>query len=189
MKSGYRSLLSIAFAVVLLFTCEFAFSAQSDYHDLEADFDEYQFFAWVPDTEQSSGSLKMDDPFLHSRIRTAIIKNLTSKGYVRINGDDPDFFVAYHLSTSQKVRTGTLNTAYGVGGQGPFNMIEFPETSAYESVFDEGTLIVDIIEADDMKVVWRKSSTRRVKEDWSPEKTTNAINKIVAQSLTEFPAR
>ena len=53
--------------------------------------------------------------------------------------------------------------------------------------YQEGTLMIDIINAAKNELVWRGSATDIVDPDLSPEKKTQKINNAVARILEKFP--
>jgi hypothetical protein len=55
------------------------------------------------------------------------------------------------------------------------------------SDYEEGVLIIDIIDTRDDKVIWRGTGTRVVYEGSDPEKVSKIVNKSVSKILAKFP--
>ena len=70
---------------------------------------------------------------------------------------------------------------YRVGGWGG------PQT--YVRDYDEGTLLIDVIDPATMQLLWRGSGTGVVDPQASPEKREQRINEAVEQILADFPPR
>lgn len=120
-------------------------------------------------------------------VRAAVESTLLAKGYQK-DETSPDFLVGYHLSLDKKLDVSTVNTHYGYAGYGVggrWGTFGFPETRVRE--YEQGTLIIDVVEASAHKLVWRGSGTRRVSRNPSPEQVTERVNAAVAEILAKFP--
>ena len=174
--------LTLATLVLLLWCCS-PVMVSLDY-DLSADFDKYRTFDWYPGPQPKTGDVRVDSPLLDGRIRTAVTDTMLAKGYQRVNDGRPDFFLAYHLTIRSKIEADTFNTGIGFGGYPYWGGVGY-ETRIRE--YDEGMLIVDVIDVATDKLVWRGTGTRRVTETSDPEKTTRVVNQTVAEILAQFP--
>jgi hypothetical protein len=179
---------------VLVLTAVQACSAvrvNEDY-DLSADFSSYETYNWMPGPKRETGDMRADNRLMEQRIMKAIERVLALKGYYKTSIDQPDFFVSYYLSFKTKYESNTVYTTMGFGwyhpygGLRPFGGVGFyPGFEEYE----EGTLLIDISEGIEKKLVWRGSGKRRVDENASPEKTTAIVNQTVQEILDQFPPK
>ena len=55
------------------------------------------------------------------------------------------------------------------------------------SEYDEGTLIIDIADAESSALVWRGSGSRRVGTSRNPDQLTEKVNRAVSEILSQFP--
>ena len=62
-----------------------------------------------------------------------------------------------------------------------------PETYVYE--YDEGTLILDIVNPQNKQLMWRGSATDEVNFKSNPEKDQSKINQAVQELLAHFPPK
>lgn len=179
---------------VLAFTAVQACSAvrvNEDY-DTSADFSLYETYDWMPDPKRETGDIRADNRLMEQRIMKAIERVLAAKGYHKTSMEPPDFFVSYYLSYKTKYESNAVYTTMGLGwdypygGVHPFGGIGFyPGFEEYE----EGTLIIDISEGVEKKLVWRGIGKRRVDENASPEKTTTIVTQTVQEILDQFPPK
>ena len=154
----------------------------SDY-DPSANFASYHTYGWLPEGPEPTGHPRIDNPMLHERVRKSIDRALQAKGYAL--SADPDFLVTYHLSAQQKTDVTTYNEGY-YGRYG--YVVGFPTTTVRQ--YDEGTLIIDVIDARARKVVWRGSATRRLREQsgqQDPAELEKRVFETVSETLAGFP--
>jgi len=156
-------------------------------YDSSTDFSSYRNFAWLQESQKKTGDIRIDNPLIDSRVRAAVDRTLTSRGY-KISGDAADFYVAYHLSLKRKLDlepvTGSI--VVGRGYYGSWGGIALHNGSAVTE-YEEGTLVIDVNDAKTKKLVWRGWASRRVREHSTPEQTTDTINKAVEEILARFP--
>lgn len=148
----------------------------------EYPFDSVQTFKW---DSSSPSPLATEDPFMHSRIVTAIEYELASSGLTAVD-DNPDIYVTYHTSTTSRVRLDSTSYGYGFGGYGGgrwgyygYGMGGPIQTTTRVSEYDEGTLVVDIWDAKSRELVWRGSVTAVLSEN--PTKAENQVVKSIQQ--------
>jgi hypothetical protein len=69
-----------------------------------------------------------------------------------------------------------------------FNRHHYGPSWAQE-VYDEGTLVLEIVEQESQKLIWSGSATDRVNFSLSPEKEEAEINEAVREILKDFPPK
>lgn len=172
--------------LIVAFSSCATMNVNQDY-DSSTDFSSYRNFAWLQESQKKTGDIRIDNPLIDSRVREAVDRTLTSRGY-RISDDAADFYVAYHLSLKRKLdlepMTGSIFLGRGYyGSWGGIGVHSGSGVTEYE----EGTLVIDVNDAKTNKLVWRGWASRRVREHSTPEQTTDTINKAVAEILAQFP--
>ena len=150
--------------------------------DPAEDFSGYRTFTWLPVPQQPTGDYRVDNPLLDGRIRAAVERNLTARGFRKVEDRAPDFYVAYHLNIEQKIDVRTVNRGY-VDYYGYYS--SWPETRVTQ--YDEGTLILDVANARRKQLVWRGIGVGRVRQHSTPEQTTKDVNEAVDLVLAKFP--
>ncbi|MBI4971682.1 MAG: DUF4136 domain-containing protein [Candidatus Omnitrophica bacterium] len=90
-----------------------------------------------------------------------------------------DFLMTYHNVLQQKM---SFQTIGNYGWTEPY----YFQPQTYSYYYTEGTLIIDIIDRQSEKLVWRGTSVRVVSES-TPEALDRKINEAVSQLLEKFP--
>lgn len=117
------------------------------------------------------------------RIVTALENQLKVRGY-RNDCAEPDFIVTFFTKTEKKTTVNDLGMAGGYYRRYPYR--GFYGSSARYSVdqYEEGTLIVDIIDNETKQMVWRGAASRRLGRQ-APQQAE--IHDIIVDILAEFP--
>lgn len=161
--------------------------------DPEYDFASLRTYAWMPDPQPETGDPRIDrNELLFQRIDRAVDRVLAEKGYRETSAEEADFLVGYYLTLEQKVDARVVNDYYGWAptwgywGPYPYGPRSRSETYIYE--YDQGTLILDVADAEKRKLIWRGTATDEVNFQSSPEEKEKAVNTAVEKILEGFPA-
>ena len=167
--------------VIFLITalCSCVTPQPSHDYDSSANFSTYKTFAWEKESKQTSGETWIDNPLIDQRVRAAVEKNLSLKGYKKTSGDSADFYVVYDLSIEKMFDSQSNRVSISIGGIG------ISKRGGAER--EEGLLIISVNDAKTKGRVWRGWATCRVKEQSTPEQTTETINEAVEKILAQFP--
>ncbi len=146
--------------------------------------DRYQTFAWGGGDTLPVGDPRLENnPFFDARVRSAVEHELTAKGLRRATVS-PDLLVHYHASVRQRVDVVRTDEARGYSS---------PELRATDKVveFDEGTLIVDVVDPRNKAVIWRGWSQTDVsgliEQPKAMEKRINASVRLMMQRFPRTP--
>ena len=149
-------------------------------YDTSAEFSSYRSYGLLPEPP-ATGNLRADSPLLHQRIRMAIGRQLELQGYVA--AADPQILVGYYVSTRQRLGEHTVSS-YGYGhwrrGRSAMTATEVRE-------YEQGTLVIDIVDAARNTLVWRGAGEARLRNDPTPEQTSQRVHEAVAEILGRFP--
>lgn len=162
---------TILVLIMLLATTALAQKINIDW-DRGADFSKSHTYAWQPSTHPASG-------LWDRRIIDAVNTQLQAKGYKLVDSN-PDLWVVY--SNSIKKDQQVVGTDYGMGpAWGWGYRWGGPTTTTYTTYTTrEGTLIVDIADANGHQLLWRGSATDTLADnsDKNIKKLNNAVNKL-----------
>jgi hypothetical protein len=159
---------------ILATTCSLA-GTRVDY-DRTVDFSTYHTYSW------QDGTLAMHER-VQETIEQAIDGQLGAKGLARQTSDG-DLLIVAHASMARDTGVPADRTGGGDwpgwddrGGSrdGPGEVSEIPA----------GTLIVDIVDAETRKLVWRGIASGAIKP--SGEQTSKKIDKKIAKLFSRFP--
>ncbi len=144
-------------------------------YDREADFTRYATYGWI----ESDVSAADDNPLMHQRLIDAIDRQLAAKGLRQVDSD-PDVHVTYHGESEDVVvldRVSYYDGWYGWDGVGV--------STTRARTYEQGTLVVDIIDADQNRLVWRGIATDTVAS--SPDAQSRQIETATQQMFRRYP--
>lgn len=163
-------------------------------YDPQADFAGLKTYDWLDEPQKPTGDPRIDgNTILESRIHEAVDSVLAARGFTKVTSN-PDFLVAYHVSLDRRRSIQTLNSYYGYGpgwgyGYGVTHRPGYwggaPGTYVYE--YEEGTLLLDIVNPENKELMWRGSAQDEVSFKSEPEKYQAQINEAVRKMLEKFP--
>jgi len=177
---------SIALAIALI-QAGCAARVRTDF-DHGADFSSYQTFDWIapPRSASSDAQLDSQDPFannslLDKRLRAAVDRVLKSRGFRKTAREDSDIRLNYHVIFRDKlVASGSDFGYYNRHRHGGFSSGFNFSVRQYQ----EGTIIVDIVDRAKDQLVWRGWVASR-NNDGSYDEAE--ISRIVQSILERFP--
>ncbi|HEY0649579.1 DUF4136 domain-containing protein [Phenylobacterium sp.] len=138
-------------------------------------------WAWAPFTT-SSPDPRVANDIVQERTTRAVEASMASHGLRRSSRADARYLVTYHVAVANKVKVdSTPNSGSVCGFRGCVR--------GYGSAIDikqyaEGTLVIDIIERDTGRLVWRAASKKKVTEK---DITQAKINAVVADMTKTLP--
>jgi hypothetical protein len=152
-------------------------------------FPDIKTYAWQSITQEKTGDIRVDSPFIDERIRMAIDRTLTTKGFKKTT-ESPDFLIAYHYSLSTRISTSPNGPAFGFGFGATNRNSAFGFSTSTDIIqYDEGLLVIDFIDYKSKKPIWRGTSTSRVDTQSKPEKITQLFTAMIEKNLAQFPPK
>jgi len=114
------------------------------------DFAQYRTYAWGPADARPTGDPRLDsNPFFKERLEGAVEQQLATKRFEKSTATTPDLLLHYHASITQRFEVNTVDRDRGYCSD---------NCEPTVSDYDEGTLVLDIVDARTNKVVWRGSA-------------------------------
>lgn len=161
-------------------------------YDNNVSFTGLHSYSWLPGRPLKSGDPKLDsNDLMHRRIRASIDGWLKNHGYAKQPREQADFLVSYYIVIEQKTRITVLNDYYGYPrGWGRYDYYDYPyrnQTYAYE--YEEGTMIIDIVNNKTKKLMWRGTAVDEVKDLKTPEEKQARITEVVDSIMAGFPPK
>ncbi len=155
--------------------------------------DTYRTYSWLPMKDGSDP--RIYNPIIQARVQQAVDGELQARGYQRVEpGQNPDFKVGWHGVIDEKVDVDIINSYYGYAwdpwydpfyGPVAYGGAGIPTATVRE--YREGTLILDVVDGDSNKLVWRGTAESELSEHMSAERSQKLINKAVDEMLERFP--
>lgn len=178
-------------AICLFAACGCSTLSVSYDYDSTADFSQYKTYAWLESKGKAHSDPRIDNDLLDGRIRRSVDAELGLKGLSRVPEPEADLLVGYHVTLDRKIEVSTVDSTYGYG-RGPAwgrygygGRIDVPETRVDQ--YDEGTLLLDLVDRKTQRLVWRGSATDRVELERHPEEREESLRAAVKEMLGSFP--
>lgn len=153
--------------------------------DTGANFASFFTYDWLPQPTPTGGGVQSAvarNDLLDQRIKRAVESQLSQKG-LRQQADQPDLYIAYHTGVQDKVSVTDWGYRYGDAYWGwGGRQIDVQQ-------YTEGTLVLDLISAENMNLVWRASVSLTLEENPSPARIDQRVNDVVAKMLSKYPPR
>ncbi|GEM_PF-428900 len=155
-------------------------------------FSEFQTYEWILDEPKKTGDPRIDgNTLLQNRVKSAVNNSLASKGYQKVTSGTADFLVTYHVTLDKQTKIQTINTynRYGPGWGWGYGRNYYPAmgTETFVYTYDQGSLIIDIVEPVGRELIWRGSATDKVNFSHTPEQKKQKINEAVGKLFQQFP--
>ena len=140
-------------------------------------------YAWLPDPPGHAGEPVLHNDLIDGRVRDAVDLELQQMGYQKVAVDEADVHVTYYLSLGTEVSWQMVSRAYQYRG----GFFEHHTTQTALRRVERGTLLLDVLEPERRRLVWRGTARAQVRRNWDPERLDQKINDAVAKTLAQFP--
>lgn len=146
----------------------------------------------VKSAKQDTKENILISPFTLSHIHIMVNEGL-SKRYQSVGESAaPDFYVTYHVVMEDKLEPSTYDQMYGYGfwGRGyryPSPLFYRPAYDGGVRVYNQGSLIIDMVDAKTQQPIWRGVSEKRLSKSLSPQKQREILTSAVMEILAQFP--
>ena len=150
-------------------------------YDRSVDFTKFKNYKWIKQKDISDAKGIFLNDINKKRFALAIQNELSEKGFQKMDDEEPDFSVVYHVRLDKRIDTSPYNYTYG----------PYYEPIVQTRVYQRGTIIIDFIDADSKQLAWRgvaEGVLSEKEEDWSEMTDMNIfIGNVVKEILSEFP--
>ncbi len=118
---------------------------------------------------------------------SGIDKTLAEKGFELIESGEPDFVILLWGGAKEKMQVTDTGGYRGYGWYDPWWGPYGSGGSTHVSYYEEGSLVIDIVDWQEKELSWRGMGTKTLKEYSSQEEQQIAIDEVVAKILADFP--
>jgi len=109
-----------------------------------ADVSRYRTYDWAVVPPEATGDPRLDsNRFFDDRIHDAVEKALATRGFEKADAAEAQLLLHYHVSMTQEIDLGPADPNYGVCD------------TCRPTVYDAGTLLIDLMDSRTDKLVWR----------------------------------
>jgi hypothetical protein len=152
----------------------------SSYAVPKADLTAYRTYAWQPGELGLTGDARLDNnSFFRERVQQAADSQLGFRGYQKLATGTPDMLVHIHARVEQRLDSSQIDRD---------GACEPDECRPY--VYDEGTLLLDLVDARTNTLIWRGWAERSLdgvidNQEW----LNQAIDRAVSSIFGRLPVR
>ncbi|WP_005033550.1 DUF4136 domain-containing protein [Holophaga foetida] len=177
-------ILPIALGLALFTGCA-TYSVRADY-DTSANYTAYKTFDWYAASKYAKG--KTDggaSAIMDRRVRHAVEKQLTAKGFQLEKKAEPDFLVTYYPVYRNRQVVTTTNMGGGLFWR-PFH---YGMSSAVSEVrnIKEGSIILEIVDYKTNEMIWQAVADGALTDLRTPEDADEVVADAVERMLEKFP--
>jgi hypothetical protein len=177
---------AIAFlGLVLLAACT---RAQIKYdYDARANYASFKTFDWmaapkrVKEKAGDGGNSIMD-----RRVKAAIERELTAKGFKVEGSADPDFLVTYYPVYRDRAYSTTTHMGMGWGYR-PYWGTRVGMSVSQVNTYREGTIVVEIVDFKSNQLIWHGAAVGALTGLETPEDAEETVTREVRRLLEGFP--
>jgi hypothetical protein len=142
------------------------------------DFTRYSSYTWAADDRFSTGDPRLDNnEFFEKRLRETADRILATRGFEKVSAATAGLVVHYHASVSQRIDVNALDRQYGYCEE------------CHSSLYDAGTITLDLVDAHTNKLVWRGWSDGTLDGIDSQSLIESRVDDAVAKILQKLPPR
>lgn len=185
-----RSFLGVISLGLLLIGCASTPQVSTDYNS-SYNFSNLKSFT-VKDIKQESKESLLISPFTFNHIRDLLNAELGKRYQSSVDDKAVDFIVSYHIVMEEKIDPRVYDDLYGFGywGRGyryPSPYFMRPSYGTTISVYNQGSLIVDMVDAKTQEPIWRGVSEKRLSKGMSPQQQREILTGALLEILAQFP--
>ncbi len=161
-------------------------------YDPHVDFTTYTNFGWLPVPRARTGDLRIDHAALDAVVRQAVNRKLAARGFKSTTDLEVDFWVVYHVAIRKKLEYSKLPIGYDYSpawGRGQWTDERIGDRGTYVRTFDEGTLVLDIVDARTSRLSWRGSARAKVDAARTRRQKEARLKRAVGKMLAGFPPK
>jgi len=167
--------------VLILLASSCASMRVGTYVSRDTDFSRYQTYAWGPADALPIGDARLEhNPILVDYLQGAVERGLRKHDLLLVPASaQPDLLVHFHGSVRQTLSVANASRSHEHGASEDVEVVPF----------DEGTLVIDMVDARTDRLVWRGwaiDSLNGIVD--SQDRMEQKVNEAVAKMLASFQA-
>lgn len=156
-------------------------------YDARANYAAFKTFDWMAAPKRAKDKAgKVDNAIMERRVKGAIERELSAKGFKLEASADPDFLVTYYpIYKDRHYRTATH---VGMGwGYRPWWGVHTGTVITRQHSYTEGTIVVEIVDFKTNQLVWHGAAVGALTGIRTAEDAEAAVNQEVPRLLAGFP--
>jgi hypothetical protein len=152
-------------------------------HDPSIPFPQEGVYDWFPEMAPLPEGVPIDPQRLEVLLRDALERRFAERGFRRKPDEDLSFYVAYHLIVDERATDAALNANY----KQPESSGRWLPGQRLGQTYPQGTLVLDVVCADDLCPRWRGSVSAAILPDLTEQERAKRLRAAVGALLVAFP--
>ena len=147
-------------------------------------------YGWL-DKAVPSNDIRVNNAEINRMVRNSVEKHLATRGYIRVEPDQADYLLSWYGNITDEVKELSLSSFYARNGYTGMigTMPENVEGGKVKKVFSRGTLILDVMDKETQKVIWRGTATNTIQENMSKGRKAQYVDASIKKILEDLPKR
>ncbi|WP_045859631.1 DUF4136 domain-containing protein [Teredinibacter purpureus] len=117
----------------------------------------------------------------------SVLKNVFAERYSEVDKEQADFHVRHVLIVEERMRVDNYNASFGVYRGGFGYNYGYSTPPSQNTYYQQGSIIVDVLDAQTNEVLWRGTVEGKVKRNSTPEARQARITRQLSGLLAQFP--
>lgn len=165
------------------------------------DFSGLKTYAWLNKSFTAENGKSND--LIDARVKRIVDKTMAAKKLQKVDKSSADFFVNYNVTSQEKTDINTYNSYDGYypgyswrnGFHRGRNYTYYdptytaPVQEQVLTVYQQGTLIIDIIDPKTNKLIWRGTGGKRLHDGLSQDEREKLVTEVVQRVLQQYPPK
>lgn len=139
-------------------------------------FTNYTSYTWAADDQFNTGDPRLDNnEFFQHRLQATADAVLEQRGLEKVSATSAQLMIHYHANISQRIDVNGLDRSYGYC------------EDCHSSIYDAGTITLDLVDAKTNKLVWRGWSEGSLEGIDNQPMIESRIDEAVKKILQQLP--
>ncbi|MBN8226789.1 DUF4136 domain-containing protein [Corallococcus macrosporus] len=148
----------------------------------------FRTYAWLTHPQQTKDT-RINNAITESQVTGAVDRDLQARGYQKVDASaNPDFLIGWQGAIDTRLSAETVDSYWGYPWD-PFWGSYYGPSETYVRQYDVGTLILDVVDAKEKKLVWRGTAQANLGDSPSAQTNGDRIEKGVEKMLENFPPK
>ncbi len=156
-------------------------------YDARANYAAYKTFDWMAASKRAKEKAgKVENPIMDRRVKGAIERELTAKGFKLEPSADPDFLVTYYPVYQERAYRTTTHVGWGWGYH-PWWGVRTGTAVSQVHHYQEGTIVLEIVDFKTNQLIWHGAAEGALTGLETPEDAEEVVAREVHRLLEGFP--
>ena len=155
----------------------------------DADFTGFASYSWLEVAGEEAGQVRANNPEVAAWVKASVDRQLLKKGYVKSSNGQPDFLLSWFGAVEKKVKVESINHLYSSYGYGAVvaSMPLEARKGGVEREYEEGTLLLDVLDPKTHRMLWRGSGTAKLLQGMEKDDAALYVDRLVKNICKAIP--